>query len=177
MEQHLQFIKLGGMPLPPFIPVLGGWIESDHKKITDTKDQLTIFNNTDEWELRKRLANPYELIYSADDSFPCLAKVSALSRSYFKMTEMLNLLDFWKDKKATDFGLMYEAYDKSPEFDLFNHSFYISDSEWTRWKCYSQGKLVNGDQRSLSEHILEGHKLIYHLIHPETDFDEHFYEE
>jgi 23S rRNA U2552 (ribose-2'-O)-methylase RlmE/FtsJ len=99
-NQNIKFVGLGGMPLPPFIPILGGWVESDHKKITDTKDQLTIFNNTDEWELRKRLANPYELIYSADDSFPCLAKVSALSRSYFKMTEMLNLIDFWSNKKT-----------------------------------------------------------------------------
>jgi 23S rRNA U2552 (ribose-2'-O)-methylase RlmE/FtsJ len=99
-EIKIQFVKLGGMPLPPCIPVLGGWIESEHKKITDTKEQLTIFSNTDEWELRKRLANPYELIYSADTSFPCVAKKMALSRSYFKMTEMLNLIDFWKDKKS-----------------------------------------------------------------------------
>lgn len=96
----INFIPLGGMPLPPFIPVLGGWQEMDHKKITDTKDQLTIFSNTDEWELRKRLANPYELIYSADDGFPSVAKLTALSRSYFKMAEMLNLIDFWKGKTS-----------------------------------------------------------------------------
>jgi 23S rRNA U2552 (ribose-2'-O)-methylase RlmE/FtsJ len=97
---NIKFIKLGGMPLPPFIPVLGGWQENEHKKITDTKDQLTIFNNTDEWELRKRLANPYELIYSTDDTFPSVAKVSALSRSYFKMVEMLNLIDFWSSHSS-----------------------------------------------------------------------------
>ena len=32
----------------------------------------------------------------------------------------LNNLDFWKDKKASDFGLAYEAYDKEPSFNLFD---------------------------------------------------------
>jgi 23S rRNA U2552 (ribose-2'-O)-methylase RlmE/FtsJ len=94
------FVPLGNMPLPPFITVELGWQETQHKKITDTKDQITIFNNTDEWELRKRLANPYELIYSTDDSFPSVAKINALSRSYFKMAEMLNLLDFFSSVKG-----------------------------------------------------------------------------
>ena len=88
----------------------------------------------------------------------------------------LNNLDFWKDKKASDFGLAYEAYEKSLSFNLFDESFYISDSEWTRWKCYNCGKLVDGDQRSLADHVLDGHKLIYLLLHPDTYFERHFYE-
>jgi hypothetical protein len=88
----------------------------------------------------------------------------------------LNNLDFWKNKKASDFGLLYEAYENSPTFNLFEEAFYISDSEWTRWKCYNQGKLVEGDRRSLAEHVHEGHRLIYLLIHPDTYFDRHFYE-
>lgn len=88
----------------------------------------------------------------------------------------LNNLDFWKDKSAKDFNLFYEAYDKEVSFDLFKNSFYISDSEWTRWKCYNRGKLIEGDRRPLSEHAKEGHSLIYLLIHPDTYFDRHFYE-
>lgn len=88
----------------------------------------------------------------------------------------LNNLDFWKDKKAADFGLLYEAYEKSANFNLFDEAFYISDSEWTSWKCYNQGKLVEGDRRSLAEHVQEGHRLIYLLIHSDTYFDRHFYE-
>ena len=88
----------------------------------------------------------------------------------------LNNLDFWKDKNPCDFGLVYEAYDKSTKFNLFDESFYISDSEWTRWKCYNRGNLVDGDRRSPSEHILDGHELIYLLIHPDTYFDRLFYE-
>lgn len=88
----------------------------------------------------------------------------------------LNNLDFWKDKRASDFGLLYEAYDTSPEFNLFNESFYISDSEWTRWKCYNKGKRVEGDHRSLEEHLIDQHPLLHVLIHPDTYFDSHFYD-
>lgn len=65
----------------------------------------------------------------------------------------LNNLDFWKEKKAADFGLLYEAYDTQPAFNLFNESYYISDSEWTRWKCYDKGGLVQYDARSLSYRV------------------------
>lgn len=88
----------------------------------------------------------------------------------------LNNLDFWKEEKATDFNLLYEAYDTTPDFNLFNSSFYISDSEWTRWKCYDNGKLVKGDTRSFEEHLIDNHKLIYLLIHSDTFFYNHYYE-
>jgi len=88
----------------------------------------------------------------------------------------LNNLDFWKERKATDFGLLYEAYDKSDSFGLFDNAFYVSDSEWTRWKCYSNGQLVADDRRSFGEHTRDGHPLIYLLIHSDTYHDRHFYE-
>jgi hypothetical protein len=54
----------------------------------------------------------------------------------------LNNLDFWKYQSATDFNLLYEAYEESERFNLFKDSFYISDSEWTRYKCYDRGQLM-----------------------------------
>lgn len=88
----------------------------------------------------------------------------------------LNNLDFWKDRTASEFGLVYEAYDKSDAYNLFDNSFYISDSEWTRWKCYDKGKLCQGDRHSFGEHIIDRRPLIYLLIHSDTYFDRHFYE-
>lgn len=88
----------------------------------------------------------------------------------------LNNLDFWKTKKAADYGLLYEAYDKEPGFNLFQEAFYISDSEWIRWKCYDKGKLVVGDTRTPSEHIADKHELIHLLIHPDTYYYRHIYE-
>tara|TARA_B100000963_G_scaffold143536_1_gene125043 strand:+ start:2724 stop:3440 length:717 start_codon:yes stop_codon:yes gene_type:complete len=87
-----------------------------------------------------------------------------------------NNLDFWKQHTAKDFGLLYEAYDKELNFNLFDNSLYVSDSEWTRWKCYSQGKLQKNDYRTPSEHAMDNHELIYLLIHSDTYFDRHFYE-
>ena len=88
----------------------------------------------------------------------------------------LNNLDFWKNKKPSDFGLKYDAYDKEESFNLFNESFYISDSEWIRWKCYNRGVLQKDDDRSFAQHIENKHPLIYLLIHPDTYFDTHIYE-
>jgi hypothetical protein len=88
----------------------------------------------------------------------------------------LNNLDFWRNRRPSEFGLLYEAYDEQPEFNLFQEAFFISDSEWTQWKCYNQGRLVEGDRRSFGEHVVDGRQLIYLLIHPDTYFDRHFYE-
>ena len=87
----------------------------------------------------------------------------------------LNNLDFWANRHASDYGLLYEAYDKST-FDLFDNSFYISDSEWSKWKCYKNGKLCEGDRRSFGQHLDQEHDLVYLLIHSDTYFDKHFYE-
>jgi len=88
----------------------------------------------------------------------------------------LNNLDFWKERKACDYGLEYEAYEKSDAFSLWNDAFYISDSEWTRSKCYSNGQLIRDDHRSFQEHLSDRHSLIYLLIHPDTYFEKHIYE-
>lgn len=83
-----------------------------------------------------------------------------------------NNLDFWKNHQPSEFGLLYEAYDKQPNFDLFDHSLYVSDSEWVKWKCYRNGLFLKGDNRSPAEHALCGEdKVIYSLIHPETYHD------
>jgi hypothetical protein len=88
----------------------------------------------------------------------------------------LNNLDFWNNHKPNDYELLYEAYDDK-YLKLFKNSFYISDSEWTQWKCYDKGVLISGDNRSFGEHVLQSdHKLIYLLIHPDTYFDRHIYE-
>lgn len=88
----------------------------------------------------------------------------------------LNNLDFWNDHDPERYNLLYEAYDDN-HLKLFKNSFYISDSEWTQWKCYDRGIHVKDDRRSFGEHIKNGkHRLIYLLIHPDTYFDKHIYE-
>ncbi len=89
----------------------------------------------------------------------------------------LNNLDFWKDKRPANYGLLYEGYDKEPEYNLFQEGFYVSDSEWIRWKCYNKGVLQSGDHRNFAEHAADAHPLMHVLIHPDTYYDHHFYEE
>lgn len=88
----------------------------------------------------------------------------------------LNNLDFWRSRRASDHGLVYEGYETSGNFNLFEHSLYVTDSEWVRWKAYRDGRRLPDDQRSLEEHIVERPPRIYLLIHPETYFDLHVYE-
>jgi hypothetical protein len=84
----------------------------------------------------------------------------------------LNNLDFWKKNRPKDFGVRYETYEESNEFNLFKSSFYISDSEWFQWKCYNKGQLCLNDRRTFKEHLVDLHPIIYLLIHPETYYDE-----
>ena len=88
----------------------------------------------------------------------------------------VNNLDFWSGVDPSTYGLDYEAYDQQESFGLFGKSLYISDSEWTNWKCYDRGILLHGDRRSLIEHLADKPMLVYMLIHPETYFGKHVYE-
>lgn len=89
-----QCISLGIKIIPCILQ--NGWKEIDHSKLSKLKDRISDVANADEWEVRKKITNPYEAIFSGEDaSFPSLAKVQPLSRSYFKMIEMLGLIDFF----------------------------------------------------------------------------------
>ena len=93
------FISISHIKL---IPAQGadGWKEIDHSRISESKDKISGFSNADEWEIRKKITNPYEAVFSGEDTFPSLAKVQPLSRSYFKMIEMLGLVDFFRNRKT-----------------------------------------------------------------------------
>ena len=90
-----QSISIQGT-LPKLAFIQEGWKELEHQEIIDSKNKISGAESHEEWELRKKITNPYEAIFSGTDhSFPSLAKVHPLSRSYFKMVEMLHLIKFW----------------------------------------------------------------------------------
>ena len=82
---------------------------SDHCPTTDTSGVLyslkTVIEQmdlTNEWEYLKRSSNPYELVFSQsqDARIPMsVSNIKPLSRSFFKMTEMLFLLNFFPRMK------------------------------------------------------------------------------
>jgi len=94
-----EFISINHILVNPSI-TQGHWNEIDHSRISDAKDKIAGFSNADEWEIRKKITNIYEAVFSGEDNFPSLAKVQPLSRSYFKMIEMLGLLEFFTNKKS-----------------------------------------------------------------------------
>ena len=69
------------------------------KNLIDKKEEIDIFEEEHKWELAKKLANPYEMVYTQEEKFPypnvCLLK--PLSRSYYKMVEILYVTQFYKD--------------------------------------------------------------------------------
>ena len=60
------------------------------------RDEITEFEKEHKWELAKKLANPYEMVYTQEEKFPYpnISLVKPLSRSYFKMIEMLYSTNF-----------------------------------------------------------------------------------
>ena len=124
-------------------------------------------------------------LWNEDPEFCLLRDIDVINRMFnIKVTgvashrsglTLLNNLDFGKKKKHPN--MVYMKHMRNPMNSTSGgKAFYISDSEWTQWKCYNKGKLVEGDKRSFGEHLDEMHNLIYLLIHSDTFYDKHFYE-
>ena len=69
--------------------------------LLNKKEEITIFEEEHKWELAKKMANPYEMVYTQEEKFPrpIISSIKPLSRSYFKMVEMLYSINFYKDIK------------------------------------------------------------------------------
>ncbi len=84
-------------------PVLGESNEEDGMwEVNSLKQQIQPYDKTELWDLAKRITNPYELISTFSNrlhlpkSTCCL---HPLSRSFFKMVEILNHLQFFERHK------------------------------------------------------------------------------
>ena len=99
-----QDIQYTGEP-PRNIIIQGGWIEEEHDSIIKKKDEISSFEKVNEWELRKKITNPYEAIFSTSDTkvFPSIALANPLSRSYFKMVEMVYVAGLWESTGLSPF--------------------------------------------------------------------------
>jgi 23S rRNA U2552 (ribose-2'-O)-methylase RlmE/FtsJ len=88
-----------------YSPSWEGWEEMDHDELNGLKAKIDALEEDGTWELRKKLANPYELVHTYDEKkMPiCLAIPKPLSRSYFKMIEMLSLTKFFQKFHKTPY--------------------------------------------------------------------------
>jgi 23S rRNA U2552 (ribose-2'-O)-methylase RlmE/FtsJ len=62
------------------------------------KERISVLEATNRWELVKKMVNPYEMVYTHEDPnfHPSIAVIKPLSRSYFKLIEMLDILQFFE---------------------------------------------------------------------------------
>ena len=80
------------------VPFDISWNELPHQELSDVKAKIEPLEANHLWELFKKKTNPYELIYTQEhnDCPASLAYLKPLSRSYFKMIEMLQVSQFFE---------------------------------------------------------------------------------
>ncbi len=86
-------------PLFPHLLIFESWHnECVDQELVNEKDKLSKYESQHIWELAKKMANPYECIYTQDDAHfhPSLCIYRPLSRSFFKMIEILGVLEFFE---------------------------------------------------------------------------------
>ena len=72
----------------------------EYRNNINTYSQAFVSNN---WEYYKKIVNPYEIIYTKKKyrNFPdSVSSIKPLSRSYFKMIEILDLIHFYKQQQS-----------------------------------------------------------------------------
>lgn len=74
------------------------WKEINHDEINLIKKRIEPLEANHSWETLKKKTNPYELVYTQEsqESPASICILKPLSRSYFKMIEMLHVLKFFE---------------------------------------------------------------------------------
>ena len=74
------------------------------------KLKLQIDNNCDNWDFVKKYTNPYEFIHTnVPNNKKCISKLKPLSRSFYKMIEITNMLHLLDDFKNTNINTFHLA--------------------------------------------------------------------
>ena len=78
--------------------VFGPWKSEGNEETLNVKDQIGALDKEHKWELAKKMVNPYELVYTHNDERlpPSLSLDQPLSRSYYKMVEILEVFQFFQ---------------------------------------------------------------------------------
>ena len=94
-KHHWQ--KFTHLNLPPTI-TFGPWKDHPSAELAEAKTQISKLEQEGRWELVKKMVNPYEIVYTHEDKqfHPSISLIKPLSRSYFKMIEMLHVLQFFE---------------------------------------------------------------------------------
>lgn len=80
------------------------WTLHVYQTALEAKERIGALDREHKWEIAKKMVNPYELIYTHGDTRlpPALSLLQPLSRSYFKMIEILYVLQtFQRSAKSS----------------------------------------------------------------------------
>jgi hypothetical protein len=79
------------------VPFSSEWNEMTHGDLNHMKQQIEPLEQAHKWETLKKRTNMYELIYTQESSDcpPSLSLFKPLSRSFFKMIEILHVMKFY----------------------------------------------------------------------------------
>lgn len=67
--------------------------ETAHQTLDDTKDAIELFYHNRKWDRFKKLANTYEMVFTTSPDLSSVAGRTPISRSYFKLWELLHDLN------------------------------------------------------------------------------------
>jgi 23S rRNA U2552 (ribose-2'-O)-methylase RlmE/FtsJ len=82
----------------PSLLIFTQWLPGDpDKDLHREKDAISIYEKFHIWEIAKKMANPYESIYTQDDNHfhPSVCIYRPLSRSFYKMVEIMSVLQLF----------------------------------------------------------------------------------
>jgi 23S rRNA U2552 (ribose-2'-O)-methylase RlmE/FtsJ len=84
-------------PLPEELS-FAPWQADSSPELQAAKERISALEATNRWELVKKMVNPYEMVYTHEDPYfhPSIAVIKPLSRSYFKLIEMMYVLQFFE---------------------------------------------------------------------------------
>ena len=68
-----------------------------HFYLRQSKEQIN--NNYKEWDVYKKFTNPYEFIHTNYDKKNYISTLKPLSRAYYKMIELINVFNLYKDEQ------------------------------------------------------------------------------
>jgi len=95
---------------PLTLPIKGEWLDKTPENILNLKNRIGEKEEEPTWDLAKRITNPYELIFTSSNRVDLPQSISILkplSRSFFKLVEMLEVSKFFETTKALKYKSLH----------------------------------------------------------------------
>jgi 23S rRNA U2552 (ribose-2'-O)-methylase RlmE/FtsJ len=106
-------------------PVVGEWKEILNEEIESLKSQIQPYDKTELWDLAKRITNPFELINTFSNRLKLPVSTCCLhplSRSFFKMIEILHHLQFFDRHKQPKLKTLHICEGPGGFIEAFYHN-------------------------------------------------------